>query len=154
MRDYISIGKKISLAKKGKPFSEEHRRALSEAKKRSPSLTQFESGHPQANTGRTHFKAGVSHYCWKGGNSLDNHRVAEYRKWRRKLLRINPLCSGCGSTEKLQCHHIDFNSSNNILENGQVLCKTCHTNLHKAILSQAARTRAEGAETTGEVKPS
>lgn len=151
MKDYIAIGKKISLAKKGKKFSVAHKQALSEAQKKIDSPTRFQNGHKSSNSGRTHFKRGAEHPQWKGGYSLDHHRIAEYRRWQRAVKKRDKQCVECGSSEKLHAHHMDLDSTNNNLENGKTLCRQCHVQLHKTILSQAVRTRTEGAETTGEV---
>jgi 5-methylcytosine-specific restriction endonuclease McrA len=40
-------------------------------------------------------------------------------------------CSKCGSTERLEVHHIDGNHENNIISNTTVLCKKCHSKTRK-----------------------
>lgn len=57
------------------------------------------------------------------------------RKVRRKIWeRDKGTCSICGSTDNLQCAHIDHNKSNpryNDPSNGRLLCKIpCHLNDH------------------------
>jgi 5-methylcytosine-specific restriction endonuclease McrA len=36
------------------------------------------------------------------------------------------VCVSCGSTERLEIHHIDRNRNNNDAENLQILCHSCH----------------------------
>jgi 5-methylcytosine-specific restriction endonuclease McrA len=44
----------------------------------------------------------------------------------------NPVCCGCGEDKRyLLCvHHIDGNKDNNVLENFEILCPTCHAKRH------------------------
>ena len=57
------------------------------------------------------------------------------------LNKLNMICDFCGTTEDLCIHHIDNAGRanikkglkpNNNLENLQVLCRGCHTSLHKS----------------------
>ena len=60
----------------------------------------------------------------------------------RKLLKDNGViinqCSKCGKMRKskqpLTIHHKDGDFTNNALENLEVLCKKCHTKIHKRFL--------------------
>lgn len=46
--------------------------------------------------------------------------------------RYGKKCSICGQTERqIDVHHKDKNKKNNKIENLQVLCASCHANLHK-----------------------
>jgi hypothetical protein len=56
-----------------------------------------------------------------GGNGL---RV-------RALERDKHTCQKCGSTEKLEVHHIDENPDNNVIENLVTLCQICHRSHHR-----------------------
>lgn len=49
-------------------------------------------------------------------------------------------CSVCGSTERVQRHHLDLDSTNNKLINMQILCDKCHRKAHVEI-RRNARTR-------------
>lgn len=40
------------------------------------------------------------------------------------------ICFHCKSEENLEVHHIDFDRTNNQIENLQVLCKSCHKKIH------------------------
>lgn len=41
-------------------------------------------------------------------------------------------CVACNSADRLHCHHIDHNSTNNRLENLVTLCQSCHMKHHAA----------------------
>lgn len=50
-------------------------------------------------------------------------------RWRAEQLRGN-VCEICGTTERLQAHHIDGNIGHNVPENIQTLCISCHAKHH------------------------
>jgi hypothetical protein len=52
-------------------------------------------------------------------------------QWR-KAIRARGACERCGSTEQLHAHHIDRDPSNNVIENGELLCASCHDAEHDA----------------------
>ena len=43
---------------------------------------------------------------------------------------LKDCCAICGSTERLQVHHLDRNIKNNSPSNLETLCPTCHMKLH------------------------
>lgn len=49
------------------------------------------------------------------------------------------MCARCGSAENLVIHHVDFNHSNNNLNNLQCLCVSCHSKLHIETRARNAR---------------
>lgn len=51
------------------------------------------------------------------------------RKAAQRMVPAN-ACAECGSTEKLERHHIDQNPMNNAPLNVVVLCSTCHHKQH------------------------
>lgn len=57
-----------------------------------------------------------------------------YRKWREKIIQRDKACVMCGSTEKLEAHHIKPFSEYPELRmdegNGITLCEKCHKRLH------------------------
>jgi hypothetical protein len=55
------------------------------------------------------------------------------------MVRIlaNASCYLCGNREHLHRHHIDWFHSNNKLSNVIIVCKPCHTELHKVGLLDA-----------------
>lgn len=64
------------------------------------------------------------------------HNTKEARHWKKEcIIRDDYTCQICGSSEKLQVHHIESARYNPelryIVSNGVTLCKKCHfTMLH------------------------
>lgn len=54
------------------------------------------------------------------------HGTQRWRRLSKRLRRMQPFCTECGSTERLQVDHIDGDPTNNVLENLRVLCEPCH----------------------------
>lgn len=71
---------------------------------------------------------------WKGGitpKNLLERNTPEYRMWKIEVLkRDNYTCQGCGSKNKLHCHHKksfkDYKKLRTDINNGIVLCEVCH----------------------------
>jgi len=85
------------------------------------------------------FNAGNKHWNWKGGISVENHRLRrrkEYQRWREAILkRDNYTCRLCGyKGEKLIAHHIySFSQYPELrydVSNGITLCPTDHAKIH------------------------
>ena len=81
---------------------------------------------------------GERHWNWQGGKSLinDQRDSPQYKNWRQAVYqRDNYKCSKCGSTEKLNAHHIkswkDYPSLRYEVSNGITLCEKCHIAYHK-----------------------
>ena len=64
---------------------------------------------------------GENHYLWKGGLTK-----RDYRKVIKK-----EQCVNCDSRQNLGIHHKDDDHYNNVPENLEVLCVSCHLSLHK-----------------------
>jgi 5-methylcytosine-specific restriction endonuclease McrA len=70
-----------------------------------------------------------NHPRWEGGQ---HERVCpEYRRWRRAVLkRDGRACRLCGSTQRLQAHHIKKFAKHPEcrweVANGIILCLACH----------------------------
>jgi hypothetical protein len=135
------IKKKMSLASKGNPKSEKHRKAISKA------LT----GKPKP------WQVGNKHWNWKGGISsfmLQIRNCWKYKEWRSSVFeRDNYTCQSCGDNKghNLNAHHWkEFSKiieKNNIItleqaldceelwsiNNGITLCEKCHKDLHTNI---------------------
>lgn len=76
-------------------------------------------------------KEGKNHWCWKDG------RVYYERKFREAIRkRDNHICILCfkhQGNNLLDVHHINYDNTLNIFENGITLCRSCHikTNYNK-----------------------
>lgn len=56
------------------------------------------------------------------------------RLWADLIKYIaNYKCESCGSTIKLESHHLDKNTENNCIANGVCLCSGCHDFAHNRI---------------------
>ena len=65
----------------------------------------------------------------------DKRHSLEYREWRMKILdKHGHKCKICGSTERLEVHHIkpvlEYPEAIFDMDNGIVLCKSCHIQQH------------------------
>jgi len=133
--------------KKGKPLSESHCKALSEAKigKEIPYLhtpeviekiRQSLIGKPQP------WMRGEKHPRYKNGGINFYERIqamgrVEYKNWRRSVFSIdNYLCLKCATKgAKINAHHIksweDYPESRYDINNGITLCVKCHREIHR-----------------------
>lgn len=66
-----------------------------------------------------HDQKGKNNPNWKGGVSISYYR-------RLALEKLLQVCVNCETTENLVVHHKDGNTKNNILENLEMRCYTCH----------------------------
>jgi len=48
----------------------------------------------------------------------------------RAINHYGKICSICESIKNIEVHHIDFDRTNNEIENLKVLCKSCHKKVH------------------------
>lgn len=81
---------------------------------------------------------GENHYLWKDGKSR-----TPYREMIKKV-----KCEVCPSTNQLGIHHKDGNHYNNVLENLQVLCASCHSRIHKIEFWEQVRSGERPAPST------
>jgi hypothetical protein len=111
--------KKMSIARKGIKFSEEHRKNL-------------QKSHLGQNKGKT--------YNWKGGITSENNRIRtgiETRLWREAVFaRDNFTCQKCKiKGNYLTPHHIQnfsqFIELRFAIDNGITFCINCHKEFHK-----------------------
>jgi len=50
---------------------------------------------------------------------------------KRMILEIHRVCEECNSEKNLEVHHIDENRKHNEIENLKLLCKSCHSKVHR-----------------------
>jgi len=68
-------------------------------------------------------RRGIEHYYYKDGKS-----IRAYRK-----LVVKEKCDLCDSTKDLLIHHVNLDHYDDSEGNLQVLCKPCHSSLHKKL---------------------
>jgi len=70
-----------------------------------------------------------------------SRNIILYRKLAFEIYKNAQICVKCYSFENIEVHHKDLNPWNNIEENLQILCKSCHTRLHKKGFMASKETR-------------
>lgn len=109
----IGRRRKISLSKKGKHLSEEHKKKVSNTLKK---FYENKENHPR----------------WIGGKSFELYGVEFNNKLKETIRqRDNYQCKLCGISQillktKLSIHHIDYDKKNNLEGNLISLCCKCH----------------------------
>jgi len=78
--------------------------------------------------------SGENHPLWKGGHHERTQNMA-YKVWRKAVLaRDQYQCQHCGSKDMLHVHHIksykEYPELRYVVDNGLVLCETCHNTVH------------------------
>jgi hypothetical protein len=58
------------------------------------------------------------------------YRSRELGRELLKKLKVPKVCNDCGATERIECHHRNFNSLDNDPTNLVWLCKQCHSLRH------------------------
>ncbi len=115
--------------------------------KASVSHKAFCAAHPELVAARSAKTRGEKHRLWKGGITQLNQSIrqmTENRKWMDAVKARDGRCLRCGSTEKLESHHLKSLAS--IIEkfgirsrddarrcsllwdvtNGETICEPCH----------------------------
>lgn len=117
---------------KGKSWSLEMRRKLSEAHKGHKASEETKRKMSESHKG-------VHHWNWKGGLSLEPYGSGWTDRLRQSIReRDNFSCQKCGLTSSeldgkmaLDVHHIDRNKSNHNPQNLITLCRACHIHVHE-----------------------
>ena len=69
-------------------------------------------------------------YCSRTCGNSREHPINITTYYLRARKHIKKYCEACGSTTRLQVHHIDQHPENNQASNIQTLCKSCHDFWH------------------------
>jgi len=134
----LSDRKKI----KGRKFTEEHRKNLSESckgriisKKQKNKISNTLKGRKLTKNHRKNIALGMEkdkHWNWQGGKSFEPYGL-EFNEDLKEVIRNRDRrkCQICEKTEleegkKLSIHHIDYCKQNNNPNNLISLCATCH----------------------------
>jgi len=62
---------------------------------------------------------------------MGNPKINHYNRWRKSVMaRDGGKCTQCGTTQKLEAHHIKpfslFPDDRYDVNNGVILCRACH----------------------------
>jgi transposase-like protein len=57
-------------------------------------------------------------------------------------IKVRRACENCGSTESLVVHHKNGDHFDNSVSNLSVLCRSCHTSLHKTLYWKGRKPRS------------
>ena len=68
-------------------------------------------------------------------NCTKKEAHAVWNKWKKDnkeiyLFIVESVCDNCNSFDTLHVHHINGDKRNNNADNLQVLCASCHFNIH------------------------
>ena len=61
------------------------------------------------------------------GTSAERGYGTNHRRWRQLILARDPICMVCHVKQSTEADHIDGNNKNLDMDNGQGLCKRCHS---------------------------
>lgn len=103
-------------------------------------ITEIVFASMKSSLDRSTYNDGAKHWNWKGGVTPKNRSIrnsSSARLWRLRILeRDKYTCQHCGyNGPTLHVHHIKqfatFPDSRFNDDNGIVLCKSCHINIHR-----------------------
>lgn len=117
--------KGILVWNKGKHWSKEHRKKLSEIHKRNPNRFWL---------GKKGNQVGEKHWNWQGGKSYEKYPQDWTITLRRSIReRDNYTCQKCKKQQgdiAFIVHHKDYDKKNCNPENLITLCRSCHLLVH------------------------
>lgn len=112
-----SVRQKISDSEKGKIISEKQKQLLRE---------KF-SGKNNPMYG----KGGELSPNWNNGSSFEPYGIEFNKKFKQSIYERDNYTCQCPDcehkTDILDCHHIDYDKTNNVSENVITLCRSCHS---------------------------
>ncbi len=126
---------------KRKPFSEEHRKKISEARKGIIYSAEVRANISKAGKGRKMPKSfceknsarmrGSNNPFWRGGITKKEKYAIDWTNTLRRSIRErdNYTCQLCGEEQSDRAHavhHIDYKKTNNNPDNLVTLCVSCH----------------------------
>ena len=74
----------------------------------------------------------------KGVRNVSQRERWRIRKMVQRMIAVEQ-CSDCGNTSRLHRHHRDGNLRHNTPDNIQVLCRTCHAQIHREMRRDTAK---------------
>jgi len=133
-----------TVFKKGHIVPQEWRRKISKNRK---GIKHSEEAKRKMSKSHIGIQAKEKHPNWKGGITPENIKIRhseEYKLWRDAVYkRDNYFCQICGikcHNKNIVAHHIfpfiEYPHLRFAVNNGIVLCRKCHTRLHKPRLEE------------------
>jgi len=129
--------RKCAEKRKGQKFTPEQLKRMSNAHKGNKPNEATRNKMSEAHKGKKHWN-------WQGGITDATHRLRKQMKcqnWKKAVLkRDNYICQHCGlesepNSNELDTHHIkdfkDYPELRYNIDNGIVLCKSCHAKHHQ-----------------------
>jgi len=116
-RKYLNGEKwqKVIEKLKNRKFSDIHKKRISIAKSENPTRN---FGEKNGN-----YRGGITQMKY-------SHNNKEWQILREIILKRDKKCLMCGAQKDLVVHHIDFNTSHNVVENLCCLCRSCNSKIN------------------------
>lgn len=124
---------KMSLARRGIKFTDEHRRKLSEAQKRIKNRPIQPKGFRHSEESKRKIgdsQRGEKHHNWQGGITFEEYGINWTETLKRSIReRDRYTCKMCNqqqTNKTFSVHHIDYDKKNCDPKNLITLCNNCH----------------------------
>ncbi len=122
----------ISKGNRGKIISEETRKKQSKAHLGKPSGMRGRKHSKETRQKMSEAQKGEKSWNWQNGKSFEEYGIEFNKELKQQVLeRDNYTCQclNCASLNEtdLHIHHIDYDKTNNNLENLITLCNSCHS---------------------------